>query len=55
MNNFTRGLLIGGLVGATLGLTGVVNSDWLQKNFWKPSRRAIRKASKVMNNVASMM
>lgn len=55
MNNFTRGLLVGGFLGATLGLTGMVNSDWLQKKVWKPSRRAIKKASKVMNDVAGMM
>lgn len=55
MNNFTRGLLIGGFVGAALGLTGMKNSDWMKKKFWKPSRQAIKKASKVMSEVASMM
>ena len=55
MNNFTRGLVIGSLVGAALGLTGMKNSSWVQKNVWKPSRRAIKKASKVMNSVAGMM
>lgn len=55
MNNFTRGLLIGGVVGAALGLTGFTNSDWVQKKFLKPSRKAIKKASKVMNDVAGMM
>lgn len=55
MNNFTRGLIIGGFLGATLGLTSMKNSDWVQKNFWKPSRKAIKKASRVMNDVAGMM
>ena len=55
MNNFTRGLLIGGFIGAALGLTGIRNSDWVQKNVWRPSRKAIKRASRVMNNVASMM
>ena len=55
MNNFTRGLIIGGFIGAALGLTGMKNSDWIQKNFWKPSRKAIKRASRVMNDVAGMM
>lgn len=55
MNNFTRGLLIGGLVGTALGLTGMGNSEWVRRNFLKPSRKAIRKASKVMGDVAKMM
>ncbi len=55
MNNFTRGLLIGGFLGAALGLTGAVNSDWVQKKVWKPSRKAIKKASRVMSDVAGMM
>ena len=55
MNKFTRGLLIGGVIGAALGLTGMKNSAWMQKNVWRPSRRAIKKASRVMSDVASMM
>ncbi len=55
MNNFTRGFIIGGFIGAALGLTGMKNSDWVQKNFWKPSRKAIKKASRVMSDVAGMM
>ena len=55
MNNFTRGLIIGGFVGATLGLTGMLNSSWVQRNFIRPSRKAIKKASRVMNDVAGMM
>jgi len=55
MNKFTRGLLIGGLIGAALGLTGIRNSEWMQKKIWKPSRKAIRKASRVMNDVAGMI
>ena len=55
MNNFTRGLLIGGLVGAALGLTGMKNSEWMNKKVLKPSRKAIKRASRVMSEVASMM
>jgi len=55
MNNFTRGLIIGSFIGAALGLTGIKNSSWVQKNVWRPSRRAIKKASRVMSNVAGMM
>ncbi len=55
MNNFARGLLVGSIVGTALGLTGVGNSDWMKKKVWKPSRQAIKRASKVMNEVASMM
>jgi len=55
MNNFTRGLIIGGFIGAALGLTGIRNSSWVQKNVWRPSRRAIKKASRVMSDFAGMM
>jgi len=55
MNKFTRGLIIGGVIGAALGLTGMKNSTWVQKNVWRPSRRAIKKASRVMSDVAGMM
>ncbi len=55
MTNFTRGLLIGGLVGATLGLAGMMNSDWVQRNVWKPSKKAIKRASRVMNDAADMI
>ena len=55
MNNFTRGLIIGSFIGAALGLTGMKNSSWVQKNVLRPSRKAIRKASRVMNDVAGMM
>lgn len=55
MNNFTRGLLLGGIVGTALGLSGIGNSAWMKKKVWKPSRQAIKRASKVMNEVASMM
>ena len=55
MNNFTRGLLIGGFVGAALGLTGMKNSEWMNKKVWRPSRKAIKRASKVMSEVASIM
>ena len=55
MNNFTRGLIIGGVVGAALGLTGMKNSEWMNKKVLRPSRRAIKRASKLMSEVASMM
>ena len=55
MNNFTRGLLIGGFIGAALGLTGMKNSAWMKRNVLRPSRKAIKKASRVMSDVAGMM
>lgn len=55
MNNFTRGLLIGSIVGTALGMTGAGNSVWMKKKVWKPSRMAVKKVSKVMNEVANMM
>lgn len=55
MNNFTRGLLVGSIVGTALGMSGVGSSMWMKKKVWKPSRKAIRRASKVMSEVASMM
>ena len=55
MNNFTRGLLIGSFIGAALGLTGIKNTAWMQKNVFRPSRKAIKKASRVMNDVAGML
>ena len=55
MNKFTRGMIIGSVVGTTIGMLGVNNNMWMKKNVLKPSKRAIKKASKVMNDVAGMM
>ena len=55
MNKFTRGLIIGGVIGAAIGLTGLKNYDWMQKKVFKPSRRAMRKAGRFMNDMANMM
>ena len=55
MNNFTRGIIVGSVVGTTLGMFGLNSNTWMRKNVLKPSRRAIKKASKVMNDVAGMM
>ena len=55
MNNFTRGMIIGSVVGTTLGMIGVNNNPWMRKNVLKPSKRAIKKAGKVMSDVAGMM
>lgn len=55
MNNFTRGMIVGSVVGTTLGMIGVNNNQWMKKNVLKPSKRVIKKVGKVMNDVAGMM
>lgn len=55
MNKFTRGMIIGSVVGTTIGMLGISNNVWMKNNVLKPSRRAIKKASKIMNDVANIM
>lgn len=55
MNNFTRGVIIGSIVGTAIGATSVSNKVWMKKNVIKPSKMAIKKASRVMNDVAGML
>ena len=55
MNNFTRGIIIGSIVGTALGAATASNSMWMKKNIVKPSKNAIKKASRVMSDVAGML
>lgn len=55
MNNFTRGIIIGSVVGTALGAASASNNMWMKKNIVKPSKNAIKKASRVMNDVAGML
>ena len=55
MNNFTRGIIIGSVVGTAIGAATASNSMWMKKNIVKPSKNAIKKASRVMNDVAGML
>ena len=55
MNNFTRGIIIGSIVGTAVGAASVSNSMWMKKNIVKPSKNAIKKASRVMSDVAGML
>jgi hypothetical protein len=55
MNSFARGIIVGSMVGATIGALGANNNVWMRKNVIKPSRRAMRRASRVMNDVAGML
>ena len=55
MNNFTRGMVVGSIVGTAIGMFSAGNSKWMDKNVLKPSRHAIKKATKVMNDVVNMM
>ena len=48
-------MMIGSAIGATLGMLGSTNEMWMKKNVLKPGKRAIKKASRVMNDVASML
>lgn len=55
MNSFTRGIIVGSMVGATIGMMGANKNVWMKKNVIKPGRRAMKKASRVMNDVAGML
>ena len=55
MNNFTRGIVIGSIVGTAIGAATMNNRMWMKKNVIKPSKNAIKKASRVMNDVAGML
>mgnify|MGYP003449605672 CR=1 FL=1 len=48
MNNFTRGIIIGSIVGTALGAVSANNSVWMRKNIVKPSKNAIKKADMAM-------
>ena len=55
MNNFTRGMVIGSIVGTAVGMISKTNSKWMKNSVLKPSKHAIKKATKVMNDVVDMM
>ncbi len=55
MNNFTRGMVIGSIVGATIGMVSKTDNKWIKNDVLKPSKHAIEKATKVMNDVVDMM
>ena len=55
MNNFTRGIIVGSIIGTAIGATSVSNKMWMKKNVINPSKYAKKKASRVMSDVAGML